>query len=88
MRILSHNQLRLAGAMAVLAAGLMLSPLSAIGGRPGRQPGQDSRQQRLYQLLIDAGRRGDALRHLLHGRRPGRHAGQGAGRRSADAALR
>ena len=30
MRILSHNQLRLAGAMAVLAAGLMLSPLSAM----------------------------------------------------------
>ena len=35
MRILSHNQLRLAGAMAVLAAGLMLSPLSAMAADQG-----------------------------------------------------
>ena len=35
MRILSHNQLRLAGVMAILAAGLMLSPLSAMAGDQG-----------------------------------------------------
>ena len=35
MRILSHKQLRLAGAMAFLAAGLMLSPLSAMAGDQG-----------------------------------------------------
>ena len=35
MRILSHTLLRLAGAMAVLAAGLMLSPLSAMAADQG-----------------------------------------------------
>ena len=35
MRILSPKQLRLAGAMAFLAAGLMLSPLSAMAGDQG-----------------------------------------------------
>jgi hypothetical protein len=35
MRVLFHNRLRLAGAMAILAAGLMLSPLSAMAGEQG-----------------------------------------------------
>jgi hypothetical protein len=78
MRILSQQQLRLAGAMAVLAAGLMLSPLSAMAGDQGgsRDKQPDSSAYTNYSSTPD----GVAT--------PCNTCYMGAGRRSADAALR